>query len=276
MSGEQKGKQKSGRSTAASRADRYVLYQRAVQDPEGEVDFMRDVFSELRGRKPHRMREDFCGTALTAAQWVKQGGKFSSEAYDLDLVPLDWGRAHHIRDLGRRAERLELFQKDVREPSRIRPEIRCAQNFSYSVFHTRAELMQYFRSVYDDLTADGIFMLDVWGGRGATDPVRERRSIGRGVTYVWHQASFSQVTGRMMCHIDFEFADGSKLKPAFSYDWRYWSLPELREALVEAGFSHLDVYFEQYNDDGEGTGFFEKEESGPVKAQFIAYIVAAK
>lgn len=272
----QKKNGKKGRASAASRADRYELYQRAVQDPEAEVDFIRRVFKEYRRGVPLRLREDFCGTALMATEWVKQGSRFTAEGYDLDPEPLAWGRAHHIGKLGRASQRLELFEADVREASRISPQVRCAQNFSYSVFQRRSEMLEYFTSVYRDLTNDGIFVMDLWGGSGATDPVRERRSIGRGVTYVWNQASFTPVTGAMTCHIEFKFKDGSQLKPAFSYDWRYWSIPELRDLLFEAGFSQLETYFEQYTESGEGTGTFEKDDKGPVKVHYIAYLVALK
>jgi len=260
----------------AQRADRYRLYQRAVQDPRGETRFLRDVYVELRGKEPTHFREDFCGTALVAAQWVKLGPRHTAEGYDLDPEPLAWGRAHHLARLGAAAARVRLVQKDVREPSQRRPQVRCAQNFSYSVFRTRAELLQYFRAVYEDLTRDGVFLLDLWGGGGATDPVREARDIGGGATYIWEQARFVPVTSEIVCHIHFRFSDGSKLQQAFTYEWRYWSLPELRDALTEAGFPHLETYFEQYDEEGEGNGIYERDDEGPTKAQYLGYLIAAK
>ncbi len=44
-----------------------------------------------------------------------------------------------------------------------------------------------------------------------------------------------------LCHIDFKFEDGSVQKRAFSYDWRLWILPEIREVLAEAGFRRSTV-----------------------------------
>jgi hypothetical protein len=46
-------------------------------------------------------------------------------------------------------------------------------------------------------------------------------------------------------------SDGSKLKDCFEYDFRIWTLPELREALLESGFKHVWVWFphEQEDDD---------------------------
>lgn len=260
----------------AQKADRYRLYQRAVQDPRGEVNFLRDLFVELRGKQPRHLREDFCGTALVAAEWVKLSPRFTAEGYDLDPEPLAWGRTHHLARLGAQAKRVELIQKDVREPSQQQPQVRCAQNFSYSVFKSRPELLGYFKEVCRDLSSDGVFVMDLWGGSGATDPTREARDIGGGATYVWEQETFVPVTSEITCHIHFRFSDGSRLKRAFSYEWRYWSLPELRDLLLEAGFQRLDTYFEQYNDDGEGNGIYEKDDAGPTKAQYLAYLVAIK
>jgi hypothetical protein len=39
----------------------------------------------------------------------------------------------------------------------------------------------------------------------------------------------------------FAHREGSALRDAFRYDWRIWSLPELRDLLNEAGFSRGEV-----------------------------------
>jgi hypothetical protein len=95
-------------------------------------------------------------------------------------------------------------------------------------------------------------------------------------TYIWDQARYSPVTGEMLCHIHFKFPDGSKLKKAFSYDWRLWTLPEVREMLTDAGFERVTVYWEGTDEDGEGNGVFTPEEKGEADAGWIAYIVAEK
>ena len=61
----------------------------------------------------------------------------------------------------------------------------------------------------------------------------------------------------MLCHIHFSFPDGSKIKKAFTYDWRLWTLPEIRELLLEAGFQRATVYWEGTNEETEeGDGEF--------------------
>ena len=80
-------------------------------------------------------------------------------------------------------------------------------------------------------------------------------------------------TGRNFIH--FHFPDGSRLDKAFSYDWRIWSLPELREALADAGFSSTQVYWEgTERKSGEGNGVFSPRERAPHELAWIAYLVA--
>jgi hypothetical protein len=78
------------------------------------------------------------------------------------------------------------------------------------------------------------------------------------------------------CHIHFKFPDGSKIKKAFTYEWRLWTAPELRELLLEAGFSKATVYWEGEDEDGEGNGEFTPDEKGVADYAWIAYVVAEK
>jgi len=75
---------------------------------------------------------------------------------------------------------------------------------------------------------------DAFGGYDAYRELKEKRKY-QGLKYIWEQASYNPIDGNMRCHIHFGFPDGSKLKQAFSYEWRLWGLPELRELLDEAG-----------------------------------------
>lgn len=259
----------------AAVADKYDLYHLAVQAPDDEVVFLERVYRERRKRVPRHLREDFSGTALVATEWVKRSHARTAEAYDIDAEVFDWARENHVGELGRVGDRLQLCLSDVRAPSLTPPDVRCAENFSYFIFSTRPEMLDYFRAVHRDLAPDGIFVIDAWGGAGATDPIEEKRSLPGGVTYVWEQESYEPATGAMTCHIHFRFRDGSALEKAFSYSWRYWFLPELRDILFEAGFAGVDSYFEDLGADGEGTGVFSRG-PGPVDASYIAYLVAAK
>lgn len=265
---------------SAKTSDRHVLYQLAVQSPEDDLDFVTKVYKRLRGRAPLRLREDFCGTALLCATWVQKSAKHVAEGFDLDADTLAWGTVHNLEPLGEVAGRVTLHMKDVRAPSHRPPDIRLAQNFSYSVFKERAELLGYFEAARESLAKDGIFVIDVYGGFEATAEMEETRKIEGGFTYVWDQARYMPGTGDYLCHIHFRFRDGTEMKKAFSYDWRYWSMPELKDLLREAGFRHVDSFFEQTDDeDGGGNGVFVKDDTGVTSedcAGWIAYMVARR
>src|SRR5262249_5274902 len=162
--------------------------------------------------------------------WVAKGRGRTAEGFDLDPEPLAWGRDHNLGPLGRAARRVILHRQEVRTPGHRPADLRIAQNFSYMVFHERRELLDYFRAARADLARDGIFALDHYGGLEATEEMHEERSCGD-FTYVWDQRLYLPGTGEYRCSIHFRFRDGSQLRHAFRYDWRYWSLPELRDLL---------------------------------------------
>ncbi len=261
--------------TLAERADRYALYQRSVQDVAWEMHFVEQTFRALRKRAPQKLREDFCGTALAACEWVRCGRRHQAIGVDIDPAVLAWGQQHNVARLAPRiASRLHLLQADVLKVRVPLVDIILAFNFSYWVFKERALLREYFRQVRQGLTADGIFMLDAYGGYDAFREMREREDFGR-FTYIWEQATYEPVSGQTSCHIHFSFPDGSRLKRAFSYHWRLWTLPELRELLTEAGFEKTTVYFEGTDEKtGQGNGVFQPAMRGEADPAWVAYLVA--
>jgi SAM-dependent methyltransferase len=262
------------RFTAAT-ADRHTLYQLAVQSPVEDVRFLARVYRNVRGRNPLHLREDFCGTALLCAAWVRRGPLCSAEGFDICRDTLEWGREHNFPPLGARARRIELYAQDVRKKSRRRPDLRCAQNFSYFVFKERRELLGYFRSARRDLAPRGVFVLDIYGGPDATEEEEEVRKLDEGFTYVWDQRRYVPATGDYQAYIHFRFPDGSELPRAFRYDWRLWTLPEVKDVLHEAGFRHVDSYWEGTDADGEsGNGVFRRSERGENCAAWVTYLVA--
>jgi hypothetical protein len=68
-------------------------------------------------------------------------------------------------------------------------------------------------------------------------------------TYVWEQRTFNVIDHHLVCHIHFHLRDGRKIERAFTYDWRMWTLPELRDALAEAGFSRSLVHIEGWDEE---------------------------
>jgi hypothetical protein len=66
------------------------------------------------------------------------------------------------------------------------------------------------------------------------------------------------------------------MKKAFTYDWRLWTIPELRELLAEVGFKHVRVFWETVDDDGDGTGEFEPTEKEENQESWLVYLAAEK
>ena len=261
----------------AERADRHELYQLSVQSPEEDIAFLRKVYKGYRKKKARHFREDFSGTHLLARTWIQSGDGCTAEAYDFDPDPVAWGLHNNARSLGADAERLHLVLGDVRERSRKAPDVRCAQNFSYWCFHERAEMVGYFRSVYQDLADDGVFVCDLHGGGETQEEMEEEREIDAGFTYVWDQYRYHPIPGAAKNYIHFRFEDGSELYRAFEYGWRLWGLPEIRDCLLDAGFKKVDAYWEGTADDGEtGNGIFSKAKRGEADLSWIAYLAAVK
>lgn len=261
----------------AERADRHILYQQSVQCPEAEIDFVEEQFKSIRGRKASILREDFCGTAYTACEWIKRRKTNRAFGVDLDNEVLNWGRTHNVQALDKEQQtRISLMQANVLEANMPGVEVVLAMNFSYWILLTRKNVLNYFKHVHDSLASDGLFFLDCYGGYKAPKVIKEKRKLD-GFTYIWHQAAFDPVSSEMTCHIHFKFPDKSKIKKAFSYTWRLWTLPEIREMLEETGFSKVAIHWEQSDDEtGEGNGEFRIVEKGSPDPGWVTYIVAEK
>ena len=262
--------------TMADEADIHELYEISVQNVEHEVEFLQTTFREIRGRTAYSLREDFCGTASAACQWVKQGDQFHSLGVDIDPEVLDWGRRNRIGRLPAADQaRVRLIESDVLTVETEPVDIAIAFNFSYFILDTRDKMRSYFQRIRETLKDDGLFFVDLFGGSESLEETKEKTKHD-GFTYVWHQAKFHPVTHFMRCYIHFRFPDGSRIKKAFVYEWRLWTAPEIRELLLEAGFQKATVYWEGEDEDGEGNGEFHPEHEGEADLAWIAYVVAEK
>ena len=265
------------RPTLAERADRYVLYQKSVQDPEGDVIRVRRMYERVNGTAPRTLREDFCGTAAFAAAWVEAHRDNRAIGVDLDPEPLDWGRRHNLEALrDDQLRRITLLQDDVRTARTPKVDVLVAFNFSYFLFKQRAAMLEYFRRSHAHVKSDGIFVIDAYGGPESMQQRKERRRVG-GFTYIWDQHRFDPITHDATCHIHFEFRDGSKIERAWTYHWRLWTIGELTDLLTEAGFASTTVYWEGTEaETNEGNGIFRPRKHAEDDPAWIAYIVAAK
>ncbi len=278
MTNKNKEKKKHKKSRLADQADRHRLYELSVQYAASEIEFVDETYKSIRNHKAKLLREDFCGTANVCCEWVRHRKSNYAIGVDLDHEVLTWSQQHKLSELnvGQR-KRISLIEENVLQVATAAPNIISAMNFSYWLFKERKALKQYFTRVRQALAEDGIFFLDAYGGYDSFRELEEEREINDGeFTYIWEQERYDPVTGGLICHIHFAFPDGSRLDRAFSYDWRLWTLPEIRDLLEEVGFSRVTIYWQGWDEDGEPDGIFVPSTTGEADAGWICYISAEK
>ncbi|MDE0959548.1 MAG: class I SAM-dependent methyltransferase [Planctomycetota bacterium] len=255
-------------------ANKYDLYQRAVQEPSADNEFMSKLFSMKFNRDAIVMREDFCGTGLLSSTWVEEDPQRKAIGYDLDVETVNWGIENNLSKLDdEQRSRVDLRIANVLDAPKDPVDIVCAMNFSWWIFKQRKELLEYFSSVRSSLNSDGLFILDIYGGKEAYEEMEEEHEKD-GFAYIWDQDKVCGVSDEILCHISFHFPDGSKMKRAFTYDWRRYGMRESQEILLDAGFSAVEVYWEGVDEEGEGDGEFTLQSRAENTDAWIAYLVA--
>jgi len=262
----------------ASQADRHRLYELSVQCAESEVDFVEETYKTLKGHGAQSLREDFCGTAAVCCEWVKRGDTHQAIGVDLDSGVLQWGRDNRLSELNPgQKKRVTLLEENVLSAKTAPADMIMAMNFSYWLFKERPALLNYFKTALANLNDEGILFLDAFGGSDSFTEIEEEREIdGEDFTYIWDQAKFNPINHDLLCHIHFSFADGSTMNEAFTYDWRLWTLPEIREVLLDAGFSKVTIYWQGWDKNGEPDAEFKPATVGEADAGWICYIAAEK
>ena len=266
----------------ASRADKHELYEASVQMPDHEVKFFQQAYGDHRNGAPYVLGEDFCGTFSVSCSWVKSDPKRLAIGYDTCPETLRWGREHNWSALKpEQRERVTLHEKDVLLRSGPSLDVLAAQNFSFWFFKTREQVLRYFRVALSNLADDGIMVIDMMGGAECrteglthTQTIREGKN---GFKYQWRQVSFNPINSDACCSISFLFPDGSRMKDAFVYRWRLWTIVEVRELLTEAGFAGSLVYWAVDGDvDFDRDGGWQPRETAPSDASWTCYLVALK
>jgi len=262
----------------AKTANRHVLYQLSVQAAEQDSKTYARWFKAYTGRNLRSFREDFCGTAVLSCHHVRNHKENTAVGVDLDRPTLDWGIKNNVNVLlnDEQKKRLKLIESNVLAVTAPKVDCVLALNFSYQVFKTRKELGKYIKVVYKSLKPGGVFYMDALGGPDVMQATCDR-TRHKGFIYEWEQRSFDPISHRLVCAIHFEFNDGSRIENAFIYDWRMWTLPELRELMVEAGFDDVHIMWEGTDRKTQtGNGVFRRKEVGDMDEAWISMVVGRK
>ncbi|WRX33545.1 hypothetical protein QQP08_026032 [Theobroma cacao] len=176
----------------------------------------------------------------------------------------------------------EFIEAESEIPAR---DIVCAFNYSCCCLHKRVELVLYFKHVLEALSRKGgIFVMDLYGGTSSEQSLRLKRRFSN-FTYTWEQAEFDIIERKTRISLHFHLQkQQKKLCHAFSYSWRLWSLPEIKDCLEEAGFQSVHFWLQKMPDTSEircteGFGIgrdvkYEEVKSFQQEDAWNAYIVA--
>jgi len=256
--------------------DKYVYYQKAVQNPQNEIEFFNDKFKKIRKRLPYTLREDFCGTGMITCHWVKQSTKHMSWGIDLDPEPLEYGKNNHFAPLTTKEQsRVHFMLDNVLSAKTPKVDICFAFNFSYFIFKQRADLLNYFKAARKALNEDGVFFIDLFGGPDSQTVMTDIMEHDT-FDYFWDCQEFNPINNHCKFAIHFKPKGQKKHSNVFVYDWRLWSMSELRDLLMEAGFSKSIAYWEGEDGEGGGDGEFYPTEVAENCEAWVTYIAALK
>ena len=189
------------------------------------------------------MREDFCGTFANCCEWVRHGAERRAVGVDLDLEPLEYGCDHYRTELNLSQQlRVQILHENVLTSGLPRADVIAALNFSCFILKRRTDLLAYVRNCHQALEPGGLLVLDCFGGPAAHEP-NEETTEGEGFTYFFEQESFDPLTHEALFYIHFQRERERKRRRVFTLDARMWTIPELRDALFEAGFAAARIYW---------------------------------
>ncbi len=271
---------RAGARATPQRLSRHDLYEACVQDPATLAPLLAGVWrfgadaARAAGSSPDDddarliLGEDFSAAGALARAWLRDAPERQAICADLDTQALA-----RLRRLARRdgsLARLRAIHADVTATKLPPCNLLFVGNFSIGEIHTRAALVDYLRRSRARLRPRGTFVCDTYGGASAFTRGSLQRThllpastadatttANVRVRYTWEQRHADPLSGRVQNAIHFRVLVGGEvvreLTDAFVYDWRLWSVPELRDAMLEAGFARTEV-FAQIPDARDGSG----------------------
>ena len=218
---------------------------------------------------------------MISCEWVKTHSKRVALGVDLDPETIAYGKKSRYKTLNAdEKKRVTLLLQDVCIPTKQKVDVIGAGNFSFNIFKERKQMLKYFKAALKSLNKEGIFALEMAGGPGFIEKGKEQHTytvpkLGR-YTYYWDQQHYDPIQHHGIYAIHFKDKTGKLHKNAFIYDWRVWTITELRELMIEAGFKETQVYWEEADKNGDGTGEYVKTVAGDNAYAWIAFVVGIK
>ncbi len=265
---------------------KHELYEASVQDAPDQVSLFERIYKEVSGKAPLHLCEDFSGTFMISTEWIQRGEKRTATAIDNCAEPLTYGRkVHRSRLTPDQKKRLFVKRDDVLHKPERNFDVIAACNFSFFVFHERKVLLEYFKRSRRALKRDGVFILEMAGGQGFIEtPYSEERVVEHETGpkkgkpwfyYFWNHKSFEPLTRNGVYSITFKVPGEGTYNDAFVYDWRVYTIPEVRDCMQEAGFREVRIYWERKNSKGEDSYEWVQKTDGD-DYTWICYAVGIK
>ncbi|CAN5777923.1 hypothetical protein BH11PLA1_BH11PLA1_05370 [soil metagenome] len=273
---------------------RLEFYELTVQKPAALIPLLRAI----HGAEPTLLAEDFCGGAALSRAWMEAVPGARAVAADLDRACLAHARAawkealkaqRGVSSRPRAAGALTLVRADVLGSPLLKDQpadVLFVGNFSIGEVHERGALVAYLKRCHARLAPRrGVLVCDTYGGetafaRGSVTRVHPGPAADPAlrIRYTWEQRAADPLTGRVVNAIHFRTLRAGEvvqeITDAFVYRWRLWSVPELRDAMMEAGFKRTEVFAQLIDaEDSEGRAYARPiEDAAEVDETFIVCV----
>lgn len=258
------------KALSEKRPDRFDLYEAAVTAPGPMAKFLRAV----HGGSPRVLGEDFSGTAALARAWVELDTRHAAVAVDKDRTVVA-----RISEACAESFPHSRFRAIASNVLRVKSkcDIIAATNFPICYWHTRRDLVRYLKHVRSRLNPRGVFVADLYGGSDSfttgTTKVRVPTRWGA-MEYSFEQRAADARTGRVLNALHFRIGKRT-IRDAFVYDWRLWSIPELADAMMEAGFRGVEIY-DSLGDAEDQDGNVYVRPAEELSDPFVVYVAAKR
>jgi hypothetical protein len=218
--------------------NKYELYGLFFQQPEEDVRFINELYTVHNNSHPKTLREDYSGAAANSLTWIRQSPEHSAIAVDIDPEPLEFCKS--CLDAWSSSQ-IKLSDTSVLAGPRTSTDIIFSGNCSLFESKTRKQLLEYLRLCLQRLNQGGLFLTDIYCGPDALSLGRDHLEID-GMSATWEQSEVDQLTSIALSHVHFHLPENKIINRAFTYHHRIWTPVEIVEAIIEAGFSTVEIY----------------------------------